>query len=197
LSGSKLETSLTLNILSSLAPWETKMDTKQFFWIHPASFTYREDRPYKLIETLWVERPGWGYIRRRDLWAQSDCSAEELQAEGYTLRRPDSDDRVRHCPFCGMYICDIPGYLTGEHFSECGGSAENWQAQEETLIADQRIKKYEAKIMAQKLQELADLKEAEKRERYDKIKEEMSSRQLQKDRKKRLKEETKQDWKKR
>lgn len=84
-----------------------------------------------------------------------------------------------------------------KHLAECGGPAEDWQTVEETLISDQRIKKYEAKIMAQKLQELADLKEAEKRERYDKIKEEMSLRQLQKDRKKRIKEETKQEWKQR
>lgn len=173
------------------------MRTKQSFWIHPASFTYRTDKPHKLIETLWVERPGWGYVRRRDLWSQADRSAEELEAEGYTLRRPDSDDLVRHCPFCGMYICGIPGYLAQKHFSECGGAAENWQAIEETLVSDQRMKKYQAKIMAQKLQELADLQEAEKRERYDKIKEETSLRQQQKDRKKRIKEETKEEWKKR
>ena len=96
-----------------------------------------------------------------------------------------------------MYICDVPGYLVQKHFSECGGSAENWQAVEETLVSDQRMKKYEAAIMARKLRELADLQGAEKRERYDRIKEEMSLRQQQKDRKKRMKEETKQDWKKR
>jgi hypothetical protein len=173
------------------------MPTKQSFWVHPASFTYRTDKPYKLIETLWVERPGWGYVRRRDLWTERECSLKELKDEGYRLRRPDSDDLVRHCPFCGMYICEIPGYLVQKHFSECGGSAENWQAIEETLISDQRMKKYEAKILAQKAQELADLQDAEKRERYDRIKEEMSLRQLQKDRKKRIKEETKQEWKKR
>jgi hypothetical protein len=173
------------------------MGAKQSFWIHPATFTYRADKPDKLIETLWVERSGWGYVRRRDLWTQSDRSSEELRAEGYTLRLPDSDDRVRLCPFCGMYICDIPGYLTQKHFSECGGSAENWQAIEESLISDQRMKRYEAEIMARKLQELAELQEAEKRERYDRLREEMALRQQQKDRKKRLKEETKQEWKKR
>jgi hypothetical protein len=173
------------------------MRSKQSFWIHAASFTYRADKPDKLIETLWVERPGWGYVRRRDLWTLCECSAEDLRARGYMLRRPDSDEFVRHCPFCGMYVCDIPGYLAQKHFSECGGPAENWQTIEETLISDQRMKKYEAKIIERKLQELADQQQAEKRERYDRIKEEMSLRQQQKDRKKRMKEETKQDWQKR
>ena len=173
------------------------MSAKQSFWIHAASFTYRADKPDKLIETLWVERPGWGYVRRRDLWTMCECSEEYLRARGYMLRRPDSDEFVRHCPFCDMYVCDIPGYLAHKHFSECGGSAENWQAIEETLISDRRMKEYEAKIMRRKLQELADQQEAEKRERYDRLKEEASLRQQQKDRKKRMKEETKQDWQKR
>ena len=56
------------------------------------------------------------------------------------LRRSDSDDLVRHCPFCDMYICEIPGYLVQKHLAECGGPAENWQPIEENLISDQRIK---------------------------------------------------------
>jgi hypothetical protein len=173
------------------------MPSKRSFWIHPASFTYQMDKPDKVIETLWVQRQGWGYLKRRDIWVELESSADELRDHGYMLRRSDSDDLVRCCPYCRMYICDIPGYLVQKHFSECGGSAENWQAIEEKLTSDQRMKKYEAKILAQKLQELADLQDAEKRERHGKIKEEMSLRQHQKDRKKRMKEETKEEWKKR
>ncbi len=173
------------------------MATKRSFWIHPASFTYRMDKPEKLLETLWVQRKGWGYLKRRDIWVELESSTQELRDYGYTLRRSDSDDLVRRCPFCGMYICDIPGYLVQKHFSECGGSSENWQAIEEKLISDQRMQKYEAKIIEQKLRELAELQGAEKRERYDKLKEEISLRQQQKDRKKRIREETKEEWKKR
>jgi len=155
------------------------------------------DKPEKPIETLWVQRQGWGYLKRRDIWVELESSQEQLRDLGFVLRRPDSDDLVRCCPFCGMYICDVPGYLVQKHFSECGESAENWQAIEERLISDQRMKKYEAKMIAQKLQEIAELQEAEKRERFDRLKEEISMRQQQKDRKKRIRAETKEEWKKR
>ncbi len=155
------------------------------------------DKPEKLIETLWVQRQGWGYLKRRDIWVELESFPERLRDLGFVLRRPDSDDLVRCCPFCGMYICDIPGYLVQKHFSECGGSAENWQAMEEQLISDQRMKRYEAEVIARKLQEIAELQEAEKRERHDRLKEEISMRQQQRDRKKRLKEETKDEWKRR
>jgi len=173
------------------------MKSKQMFWIHRASFTYRVDKPEKLIETIWVQRPGWGYIRRRDLWTERECSLQEILAQGYVLQSADPDDDVRRCPFCGMYVAGIPGYLVHKHLSECGGSTENWQRIEETLISAQRMKKYEQKIMEERLRELAEQEEMEKRERFDRIKEDMAVRQQQKDRKRRLREETKEEWKRR
>jgi hypothetical protein len=173
------------------------MKKKQKFWIHPASFTYRYDEPEKLVETIWGERPGWGYIRRRDLWTRREYTLEELITGGYVLRKPMTDGEAYQCPYCGMHISSIPGYLVHKHLGECGGGDENWQKIEEVLIADQRLKRYEAKILEQKRRLQVELEEAEKRERFDRIKDEAQTRQVGKDRKKRLKEETKEEWKRR
>ena len=164
------------------------MAGKERYWVHAASLTYREDPPEKLIETLWVQRAGWGYLKRRDLWVLKECSREELVAQGYALRRPVPDEEVLNCPHCGMYICSIPGYLVHKHIAQCGGGAGEGQAMEEALIQDQRMKRYAQKILAEKLREEAELEEMERRERFGKIRDEQLSRQLQKDRKKRLKE---------
>ncbi len=89
----------------------------------------------------------------------------------------------------------IPGSLVHKHIAGCRGGNEDWQKIEEAMISDQRMKAYEAKILAEKLREQAELADAERRERHDKIREGMLTRQAGKDRKKRLKEETKEEWK--
>lgn len=155
--------------------------------------TYRLDPPEKVLETLWCERAGWGYLRRRDLWIATDFSPEELEAWGYVLREPLSEDGAQCCPYCGMYICSVPGALVAKHFVDCRGGGENWQKIEEIVTEDQRRRKYEAKILAEKLRLETELAEMEKRERFDKIKEEQATRQIQKDRKARLKRETKEE----
>jgi hypothetical protein len=173
------------------------MPKQQTFWIHPASLTCRLDTPDQILETIWVERPGWGYLRRRDLWIQRDCSLEELKAEGYVLRKPLENEDVVVCPYCGMYMDAIPGSLARKHVAGCRGSDENWAKIEDALVSEQRMKAYEAKILADKLKEQAELADAERRERHDKIREGMLNRQVSKDRKKRLREETKEEWKNR
>jgi hypothetical protein len=125
------------------------------------------------------------------MWTKKDVDLDELIAAGYQQRKPQSDEGVSICPFCGMHISSIPGSLIGKHRSECGGFGEDWQALEETLISDIRLAAYEKKLADEKLREQEELHEAERRERQDKIKEGLAARQLQKDRKRRLKQETK------
>jgi hypothetical protein len=159
-------------------------------WIHRATYTYRADEPDNLLEALWVERPGWGYLLRRDLWIEMECSADELIQQGYVEMRPATDGEVSFCPLCRMYICAIPGYLRERHFLECGGGAENHLATEDQMISDLRRANYELKIFEQKRREQEELEEMERKERFGRIKEEAQARQLSKDRKKRLKEDT-------
>lgn len=173
------------------------MSRKQTIWIHPASLTYRFDEPANLMETIWAQRSGWGYLKRSDLWTKKEAHLQDLLAAGYKPRKSQTDEDVAVCPSCGMYMDAIPGSLVSRHKSECGGYGENWQAIEETLINDVRMKRYEAKIAEQKRREQEELEEAERRERQDKIKEGLLARQLQKDRKRRLKQETKEEWKNR
>jgi hypothetical protein len=163
-------------------------------WIHPASYTYRPDEPERMLETLWCERPGWGYLRRRDLWTESEASAEELERQGFVRREPVSEeDGARLCPHCGMYMSSIPGFLTVRHLAECRGGEENWMKIEEMLTEDVRRKRYEGAILEAKLREQSELAEAEKRERFDRIKEDQATRQYAKDRKAKLKRETKEE----
>jgi hypothetical protein len=136
-------------------------------------------------------------LRRRDLWIKRECFLEELVAEGYVLRKAAGEEDVVVCPCCGMYMHAIPGSLVQKHISQCRGGNEDWQKIEDVIISEQRLKVYLAKILAEELKEQAELEDAERRDRYDKIREGMVARQTRKDRKKRLKEETKQDWKNR
>lgn len=136
-------------------------------------------------------------MRRRDLWIKRECFLEELVAEGYVLRKAAGEEDVVVCPCCGMYMHAIPGSLVQKHISQCRGGNEDWQKIEDVIISEQRLKVYLAKILAEELKEQAELEDAERRDRYDKIREGMVARQTRKDRKKRLKEETKQDWKNR
>ena len=131
------------------------------------------------------------------MWIKRECSLEELVAEGYVLKKAAGEEDVVVCPYCRMYMHAIPGSLVQKHISHCRGGNENWQKIEDVIISEQRLKVYLAKILAEKLREQAELEDAERRERYDKIRDGMLARQTRKDRKKRLKEEVKQDWKNR
>jgi hypothetical protein len=149
------------------------------------------------LETIWAERQGWGYLRRRDLWIPRESSLEELETEGYVLMRPVGAEDVGVCSYCGMYIQGIPGSLVQKHIAECRGGNEDWQKIEDVIISEQRLKKYEAGIRAAQMREQAELEQAERRDRYDKIREGVVARQTKRDRKKRIKEETKEEWKNR
>lgn len=169
------------------------MPRNRTVWVHPASYTYSFDRPEKTIETLWSARKGWGYLKRRDMWIARDVSPGELEAGGYEALKAPDDPAVKICAHCGLYMSDIPGSLMSKHMAECGGSGENWLALEDSVIHDIRVKKYHAKILAQKMREQQELEEQEKRERFDRIREDAAARQTAKDRKKRLKQETREE----
>lgn len=167
-------------------------EATHFVWIHSASYTYRLDPPEKPLEAVWIAHPGWGYIRRRDLWVRRECPAETLRSQGYVELKP-GDDEVTRCPYCGMHISSIPGALVRKHMAECGGQGENWLEIEDALIDDQRRKDFAAKLEAERLREQAEQEAMEKKERFDRIREDYLARQLQKDRKKRIKQETRED----
>jgi hypothetical protein len=173
------------------------MGKQQTLWIHPASYTFSPDAPEKLMETVWAERPGWGYMRRRDLWIEKVCTIEEMQAQGYVLKKPVDGEEVQLCPHCGMYICSIPGALLQKHRAECKGGHEEWKILEDALIQDQRRRNFEAEIMAARLREQEEQELAGKRERFDRIREEQVTRQEAKDRKKRLRRETREELRRR
>jgi hypothetical protein len=169
------------------------MTREQTVWVHQASFTYRFDVPEKPLETLWSARKGWGYLRGKDIWVQKQCSLEELHKLGYEPFKPLGDPSVKVCARCGAYMCDIPGSLVSKHIAQCRGIGEDWLAIEEAITHDIRVRQYEAKIMAARLREQQELEEGEKRERFDRFRDDAQSRQLAKDRKKRLKKETKEE----
>ncbi|MBI5248469.1 MAG: hypothetical protein HY912_03145 [Desulfomonile tiedjei] len=173
------------------------MPKEDIYWVHPASFTYRLDRPEKPLETLWTARKGWGYIKRRDLWIEKHCTLDELVHSGYEELKPADHQSVRICPYCRMFISDIPGSLVNKHLLQCKGGGENWLALEDAIIHGIRVRQYENKILALKLREQQEMEENEKRERFDRIREDAQTRQLSKDRKKRLRQETKEELKNR
>jgi hypothetical protein len=158
-------------------------------WIHPGSYTYRNGPPEKLLETIWRETAGWGYLKCRDMWIRYDGAPTQLREMGYTRMKDASDLGVSVCRTCGLYMIDIPGSLVGKHRAQCSGLSENWNTIEETIITEQRRRMFEAKISAERLRLIAEREEQEKRERQEKIKEELLAKQLQKDRKSRIKRE--------
>ena len=167
--------------------------TKEVFWVHQASFTYRLDEPERALETVWTAHPGWGYLRRRDLWIRREGSIAEIKAQGYVERKPLSDEAVRICPFCLMYIRSIPGSLVQKHLAQCGGSVEDWLKLEQEVVDDVRRKNYEKAVLEEQMLALAEQDALERKERFERVREELAQRQLEKDRKKRLKEETRQE----
>jgi hypothetical protein len=118
-----------------------------------------------------------------------------MRAQGYVQRKPLSDEEVTVCPSCDMYICSIPGSLVLKHLFECGGVTEDWLRIEQEIVEDVRRKNYEAAILEERMREQAEQEAIERRERYDRVREELLQRQLDKDRKRRIREETKQEWK--
>jgi len=94
-----------------------------------------------------------------------------------------------------MHISSIPGALVRKHVAECGGGGENWLEIEDALIDDHRRKDFAAKLEAERLRERTEQEAMEKKERFDRIREDYFARQLQKDRKKRMKQETREDLK--
>lgn len=168
----------------------------QTLWIHPASYTYRSDYPERMIETLWVERQGWGYLMRRDLWIPTDLSVEELEAQGYERWTPPGKDDAFRCPSCGMYICRVPGYLARKHIQACGAGGEDWQKIEDAMISNIRMEMYHQRLLEEKRRELEEQMELARQERFDRIREEQQARQLAKDRKRRLREETREKLRK-
>jgi hypothetical protein len=166
-------------------------------WVHYATYSYRLDEPDYQMESLWIVHPGWGYIRGRDLWVPIKASPQKMEQAGFVELTSDSDGEATRCPHCQMLINGIPGGLVSKHLAVCGGSEEKWQKLEELLITDQRIKWLEAQILGRLLREKAEREEAERKERFGKIREDMLARQHAKDRKKRMKEQTRQEWKKR
>lgn len=167
------------------------------FWIHQSSFLFRRDKPETMIETVWIAHPNWGYIRRRDLWVSVECSEQELRARGFIERKQPPDEAVTFCPHCGMYISGVPAFLIHKHSSICGGPGQEWLKMEEVMISDRRVAYYEKLIADRLAAEKAEQEAQERKERFDKVREENLARQMQKDRKKRLKEETKREWKQR
>jgi hypothetical protein len=160
------------------------------FWVHEATYLYREDPPVRPLETIWTAHPGWGYLKRKDLWIERTATEAELQEQGFSPRRPVNERDVILCPSCGMYMNAIPGHMIDRHVTACGGGGENQSKMEEGRIDQLRIEKYEAKLQEARDRALRELIEGERRERMEKAKEEAQARQATKDRKKRLKDET-------
>lgn len=167
------------------------------YWLHPSSFTYRVDPPRTLLQTLWIAHPGWGYIRRRDLWVEQECARDELHERGFQELDPDADEIADSCPFCQMLIVGVPGALMRKHLSECGGMGEDWLSIEDAVISDVRLKVYERKLIEEARRAKEEAEYQEKRERFGKIRQENLARQMSKDRKRRLREETREGFKRR
>jgi hypothetical protein len=161
-------------------------------WVHKASFTYSVDPPESIIETIWAERKGWGFLKSRDMWIHIDADLAQLRSIGYFQRKPPHDPSVRICPHCRMYSDSIPGALMKRHENECRGSADEWIKVEETLITDIRRQQYEKAILDEIRRQKEEEEERERRERFGKIREDALARQSAKDRKKRLKQEARQ-----
>lgn len=165
------------------------MSPTENIWIHEASYTFSHLPPSKLIETLWVYRQGWGYLKRRDLWILKTVLLENLLNKGFQEIMPINNETVTRCPSCNLYMENIPGYLSRKHGAQCFGNANTWTAIEERMINNIRLERHERAILEKELREKAEQEERERRERHEKIREQYFANQLSKDRKKRLKQE--------
>ncbi len=169
-----------------------KTVTNEILWIHPATFTYRRDAPQKVMESLWVDRRGWGYLRRRDLWIKVTDSVERLETMGYEEISLPGTPGVATCPYCRLYVSGIAGAFLKKHIAACRGT-DNGSALDEMLIDDIRIRRHEERILQAKLRAIQEQEEQERRQRFEKVREEQLAAQVTKDKKKRMKEETRQE----
>jgi hypothetical protein len=164
---------------------------KEVVWVHHGGGLYCANTPTRLIETVWIERPGWGYVLRRDLWTCSDEAIGDLVSSGYRDLDAFGKDDLRSCKGCGLLMIGVPGALVSSHIVSCNAGAKSLRKIDEIIIEKQRIKLHEAEVMLRLQRERAEREEAERRERTEKLRDEGLARLAAKDRKKRLKDEAK------
>jgi hypothetical protein len=173
------------------------MAQSQTVWIHAGSQLFSFEAPDRLLETVWIAHPGWGYLKCRDLWAQAELTQQEIQERGFVRRARVVEGGAMNCPGCGMYIHGIPGYLVRKHVDQCLGNEENPAKMEEQVITQQRIKAYEKKIVDEIIRLKKEQEYQERKERFDKIRQDAMSKQAAKDRKKAMKQRTREELRKR
>lgn len=166
------------------------MSLQNILWLHRATWLYRRDSPENILELIWTAHPGWGFLRGRDMWISHEMTPEEAEAKGYVEGEASDEDAETVCSNCGMRMISIPGTLRSKHYAECCGMDEDWRKIEATMIEERRRTDYERRLIEEKLRQERELLEEEKRERLEKSKEDQLARQLAKDRKRRLKLET-------
>jgi len=168
---------------------KTSGPSERPLWVHRASLSYRMDRPAAEWQTLWVFRPGWGYMKRRDIWTAVDLAEENIQKQGFTLLRPASDPEVHICRKCGLYMESVPGTLRKKHQAICGHSPDEGRKLDEIMIEDQRIRIAEHKLRLAEIQKRLEREAELKKERFDKIREEITAKQFQRNRRQQLRDE--------
>jgi hypothetical protein len=166
-------------------------------WIHQASSTFRRDEPARLVQTVWVADPDWGFRVSRDQWITTERSVEDLVKSGYREVGGPDDAGVTVCPHCMTHMQGLPGSLVQKHLQACAGSGDDWRATEAAVIADCRLKQFEAQIEAEKKRAKEEAAAQEKKERFDRMREEIQKQQLAKDKKRKIREEAKRDLHKR
>jgi len=131
------------------------------------------------------------------MWVENESSIDELTGQGYEPVKPLTDGEVQVCPHCFMYIDSIPGHLVRKHSAECSGGGEDWKKMEDIMIQDQRLIRHERKLREERRRLLAEQEEAERRERFERIRDDNAARQQAKDRKARLRRQTREELRRR
>lgn len=163
--------------------------TGRVVWVHRATFSYRLDRPPRKWQTLWVFRPGWGYMKRRDIWTALDLTEEDARNQGFAPLKPASDPEVHVCRRCGLHMESIPGSLRKKHQAACGGNHDEARKLDEIMIQDQRMRIAEQKLRLAEMQKRLEQEAEQKKERFDKIREETGAKQLLRNRRQQLRDE--------
>ncbi len=162
---------------------------KNGVWVHHASGLCRSDTPIKLIETIWIETPGWGYMLRRDLWTYADDFVSDPVSSGYKNLASFGKEDIRRCPGCGLLMIGVPGALASSHIFSCSDMSRSSRQIDDIMIENRRTRLHEAEVMLRLQREKDEREEAERRERTEKLRDEGLARLMAKDRKKRLKDE--------